>query len=81
MMRGDGIDDLRRLTVLARQLGADDRVRPFDLMVHGLADIVQQRGAPRLFFIQTQLGRHRAANKRRFDGMEQAHFAHSCNDT
>ena len=71
MMRGDGIDDLRRFTVLARQLRADDRVRTFDFMIHGLADIVQQRGPARLFFIQTQLRRHRTANERRFDGMEQ----------
>ena len=40
-------------------------------MVHGLADIVEQRHAARLFFIQAQLGSHRAADKRRFDGMKQ----------
>ena len=32
---------------------------------------MQQRGAARLLFIQTQLHRHRAANERRFDGVQQ----------
>ena len=71
MMRRDRVYDLRRFAILARDLAADQRMRSFDLMRQRLADIVQQRSAARLLFVESQLGRHRAADERSFDRMHQ----------
>src|ERR1051326_1662403 len=70
-MRGDRVHNLRRLAVSPRQLRADDRVRALDLVVDRLADVVQQRGTPRLLLIQPELRRHVPADERRFDRMKQ----------
>ena len=64
---GDGVDHLRRLAVLARDVGADDGVRALDLVGQRLADVVQQRGAARLLLVEAQLGRHGAADEGGFD--------------
>ena len=47
MMRGDRVDDLGRLAVLARDLAADQRMRSLDLMRQRFADVVEQRCAAR----------------------------------
>ena len=41
-MRGDGVDGLRREVVARRDLGADGGVGTLDLVVHGLADVVEE---------------------------------------
>src|SRR3989442_389147 len=42
---GDGVDDLRRLHAEALEdVGADQGVRPLDLVVDRLADVVQETG-------------------------------------
>src|SRR4026208_141747 len=71
MMRRDGVDDFRRFAILSRQLGADDRVGTLHLMIHSFADIMEQSGAARLFFIQSELRRHATTNKGRLNGMQQ----------
>ena len=71
MMGGDGVDDLRRLAVFPRQLTSDDGVGAFNLMVHGLADVVQQRRPPGLLLVEAKLGRHAAADERHLDGVQQ----------
>ena len=59
--------DARRLAVLARDGGADGGVRPLGLLVDGLADVVQQAGAPRGLHRQAQLGRHGAGQEADLD--------------
>jgi len=54
-MCGDGVDDLRRLAVLARDLRTHLRVRALHLVLHGLADVMQQAGAARLLDRDLQL--------------------------
>src|SRR5947209_17494405 len=44
-MRLDGVYDALRLAVAARELCRDERVRPFDLVRHRLAEVVQH-GCP-----------------------------------
>ena len=51
---GDGVDDLGALVVPPGQVGADLGVSALDLVVHSLADIVQQAGAPRELAVQAQ---------------------------
>src|SRR4051794_497049 len=54
------VRDGLRLPVLAGDVAADERVRAFDLVRDGLADVVQQRGAPgRLRRRAELLGHHR----------------------
>src|SRR4029079_17757265 len=42
VMRGDAVDHLERQVVPLRDLGTDGRVRPLDLVVDRLADVVEQ---------------------------------------
>ena len=63
MVRGDGVDDLLGLAELLGQVRADDGVGAFDLVVHGLADVVQQPGAFGLLLVEAEFGRHDAAQE------------------
>src|SRR4029077_20030749 len=45
VMAADAVDDRLREAVALEELAADHRVRPFDLVVDRLADVVQQTGA------------------------------------
>src|SRR6185436_1414333 len=71
MMRGDGIHDLRRLAVFARDLAAYDRVGTLDLVGQGLADVVQQPGAPGLLDVQTQLACQQSRDVGGLEGMSE----------
>ena len=42
MVAGNGVDNVFRLAVAFHELGSDDGVRAFDLVIERLADIVQQ---------------------------------------
>ena len=42
MMRSDGVNDFRRLAVLACQLRTDNRVRSLDFMIHRFTNIVKE---------------------------------------
>ena len=42
MVGDDGVDDLRGAVEAPRDLAADEMVRPLDLLVNRLAEIVQQ---------------------------------------
>ena len=68
-MREDRVDDVFRLTILAGDIGADGRMRPLDLVVDGLADIVEQAAALREHDITAELGCHDAGEVRDLDGM------------
>ena len=70
-MRRNGIDDLRRLAVLAGELAAYQRVRSLDLVGQRFADVMEQSRPPRLLFVESQLRGHRAADERGFDRMHQ----------
>lgn len=42
MVRGDGVDDVLAFVILFGDIGANEGMGPFDLMVDGLADIMQR---------------------------------------
>jgi hypothetical protein len=70
VVRLDGVDDLGRLLQPPCQLGADQRVRAFDLVRHGLPDVVHERASfdeLHLLGRQPQLGRHRGRDVRALD--------------
>ena len=52
---GDGADHLGPLPEAPRQVRPDSGMGPLDLMVDGLAEVVQQAGPPRQFLVQPQL--------------------------
>ena len=55
----DGVDDLFALVVPPGQVGADLRVPALDLVVDGLADVVQEARPPGQLAVQAQfLGQH-----------------------
>src|SRR5579885_2582760 len=58
VVRRDGVHDLRRLPVLARDLAADDRVRALHFVGERLADVMEERGSPSLALVEPQLRRH-----------------------
>src|SRR5438552_9746753 len=64
---GDRVHDLGGLAVLPRDLPADDGVGALDLVGERLADVVEERRAPRLLLVEPELGRHRASDERRLD--------------
>ena len=45
MVRFDGIDDSRIDAITSAEFSADNRMCAFRVMVHGLADIMQQTGS------------------------------------
>ena len=71
MVGGYGMDHPIRFTVSFGQIGPDDRVGSFHLMVDRLADVVQQPGPLSLFHIQSQFRGHGAAKKSHFQGVLQ----------
>ena len=52
---GDGADHLGLLPEAPRQVRPDGGVGPLDLMIDGLAEVVQQAGPPRQLLVQPQL--------------------------
>ena len=65
------VDDLGRFTVAARNFAANDGVRPLDLLVNGLAEIMQQRRRFTDVHIGAQLMRDGAREYGYFNGMRQ----------
>lgn len=59
-MGGNGVDDLGRFTHFFGQLGADQRMRPFDFVVNGFTDIVEQPHTSCQLLVQVEFGRHDA---------------------
>ena len=57
----NGVDDLGTLPVATGKVGADDGVRALDLMVDGLADVVEKTGTLGRSGVDAQLRRHDAA--------------------
>jgi hypothetical protein len=54
----DRVHDALALAIALRELRGDARVRPLDLVRHRLADVVQERRAPRRLHARLELGRH-----------------------
>ena len=63
------VDDVLALMVLAQELHAERDVGAFELVVDGLADIVQQAGALRRGDVRAELGCHHAGKMRDLDGV------------
>ena len=63
----DGVDNLRTLAVSAGELSADNRVRALDLMVNGLAKVVEKAGALSGSLVKTELGSHNPAKSGNLD--------------
>ena len=74
----DGVAHTLRLAVLAGQLLADLRVRPVDLVVDGLADVVQQTGTAGHLGVRAELGRHDTGEMGYFDGVVQHVLSVAC---
>ena len=55
------------LAVLTGEVTADERVWALDLVRHRLADVVQQRGAPRRLGARAELGGHHRRQARDLD--------------
>ncbi len=55
--------------MLLGQVRADDGVGAFDLVVHGLADVVQETCALGFLFVQAELSGHDATQERDFHGV------------
>ena len=60
VVRLDGVHDGLGLVHAASKVGTDERVRAFDLVVDGLAEVVQQSGTLRELHVDAELGRHDA---------------------
>ena len=60
VVRLDGVDDRLGLVHPAGEVGADDGVRALDLVVDGLAEVVQQAGALGELHVDAELGGHDA---------------------
>ena len=69
MVRLDGVHDALRLAVLARELRRDLAVRAVDLVVDGLADVVQQAGAAGDLGVGAELVGHDAGQVGDLDGV------------
>ena len=59
------------LAVAAGEVGADDRVRALDLVVDGLAEVVQEAGALGGRLVEAKLGGHDAAEGGHLDGVRE----------
>jgi len=62
----DGVDDVGRFPVLLGQVGADEGVGPLDLVVHGLADVVEQAGPLGPLDVEAEFRGHHAGQGRHF---------------
>src|SRR5450756_1567172 len=69
VVRLDGVAHALRLAVLLAELLRDVGVRTVDLVVHGLADVVQQAGALGDLDVGAQLGGHDAGEMGDLDGV------------
>ena len=69
VVRADGVDNFLRFTVFPGQIAADDGVGAFHLVIHRLADVVQQTDPLGLFLVHPQLGCHGAAEEGHFQGV------------
>src|SRR5450756_2034696 len=69
VVRLDGVAHALRLAVLLAELLRDVGVRAVDLVVHGLADVVQQAGALGDLDVGAQLGGHDAGEMSHLDGV------------
>ena len=67
----DGVDDMGLFAVAPGQVGADDGVGTLHLVVHGLADIVQEAGAAGVLGVDAQLAGHDAAEEGHLQGVLQ----------
>ena len=65
----DGVDDFLGLLILAGDVDADGHVAALDLVVDGLADIVQEAGALGGGHVDAELGSEQAGNVRNLDGV------------
>src|SRR5688572_29437538 len=61
--------DLLRLAVTAKKVRSDQRVRAFDLVIDGLADVMQRSPARGSAHAQTPSTRHEADNVRDLHGV------------
>ena len=61
VVRLDGVDDLGALAVATGEVGTDDGVRALNLVVDGLADVVEQAGTLGGRRVEPELGGHDAA--------------------
>ncbi len=71
MVRGDAVHDHRILAVLRGHLHAELHVRPLVLVREHLADVVQQRAAPRHGRIEPELLGHHPGQPRHFLGVDE----------
>ena len=71
VMSDDTVDDRLREAVALEKLSADHRVRTFDLVVDGLADVVQETGALHRLRVVTGLGREHPGDVGNFDRVTQ----------
>ena len=67
----DGVDDFLRLLVLAGDVDADGHVAALDLVVDGLADIVQEAGALGGGHVDAELGSEQAGNVRNLQAADE----------
>ena len=69
MVRLDGVDDRGRLAVAAREVGADDGMGTLDLVVDGLAEVVEQARTLSEAGVDAELGGHDGAELGDLDGV------------
>ena len=67
----DGVDDLRVLAVFFADVDADLHVASLDLVVKGLADVMQQAGTAGQLNVDTQFASHQAGQPGNFQRVAQ----------
>src|SRR5262245_27777268 len=68
-MAGNGIDHVIRFTEAAEDVRSDERMRAFDFVVDGLADVVEQAGAFGSRDIEVEFGGEQTGEMGDLDGM------------
>ena len=71
MVGSDGVYQFLGLAVFLGQFSADEGVGPFDLMVHGLAHVVQEADPLGVLDVKPQFAGHAAHNKCYLNGVVQ----------
>ena len=69
VVRGDGVDHLGRHAVAPGKLGPQHGVGAFHVVIHGLAQVVQQPGGLRDIHVRAQLRGQHARQVRHFHGV------------
>ena len=69
MVGHDGVENVAGFTEFLGQVRADDGVGAFDLVVNGLAKVVEQAGALGPFYVHAQFGGHDAGQGGHFQGV------------